>query len=143
MAVQSDGKIVIAGRLLGSGNPPSSLFGFVARYNGNGAPPPPPSSFNICLQNGSLNFRFNSTTGAYEFRDCSKGVVLTGTGVLSGLGCKVYLNDTGPNKVSDRNISITVNTCTKVATVSITIKSLNRTYGFTDNDMTTGVCQCP
>jgi uncharacterized delta-60 repeat protein len=144
VAIQSDGKIVIVGEHFTS----PSWSGWVARYLASGATPPPPDpSFDICLQSDNSNagwliFKFNSTTGAYEFRDCSKGVVLTGTGTLSSLGCKLYLNDTGPNKSSDRSVSITVNTCTNTATVSVTIKSLNKTYGFTDNDITQGSCSC-
>jgi len=148
VAIQSDGKIVVVGPLLQT-FPQRS--GFVARYIGNGTtpppPPPPPPSFDICLQNdmsngGRLIFRFNSTTGAYDFHDCAKGTVLSGVGTLGSIGCKLSLNDLGP-KPSDRNVSVMVNTCTKSATLSISIKSPSKMYGFTDSDITQGSCTCP
>ena len=143
VTIQTDGKIVIAGDDINV-DQPSAL---VARYNGNGAPPPPPPppppSFNICIQNGSLIFKFNSTTGAYEFRDCAKNLTLTGTGTVSTQFCKLFLNDKGPNKPSDRNVAVTVNTCTRVASVAITIVSPAKSYSFTDNDVTQGSCTCP
>jgi uncharacterized delta-60 repeat protein len=149
LAIQSDGRVVIAGDVLFSTCCANQNSGLVARYNGNGAPPPPPPpSFDICLQNdmsnaGKLIFKFNSSTGAYEFRDCSKGFVLTGTGTITVNSCKLELLDLGPVKPSDRTVSVQVNTCTKKATVSITIKSPSKMYGFTDNDITQGSCTCP
>jgi len=144
VAIQTDGKIVIAGDDVNVFEP-SAL---VARYGGNGVPPPPPPSFDICLQNDSSNagqliFKFNSATGAYEFRDCPKGFVLTGTGTITVNSCKLELFDPGPAKPSDRTVFVQVNTCTKKATVSVTIKVPSKMYGFTDNDITQGSCSCP
>jgi uncharacterized delta-60 repeat protein len=145
-AIQSDGKIV----LVGAQTDQNQLLGLIARFLGNGGPPPPPPPpiFDICLQNdnsnaGRLIFKFNSATGAYEFVDCSKGVVLSGTGTIAVNSCKLDLTDLGPVKPSDRNISVLVNPCTKKGTVTITIKSPARMYGFTDNDITQGSCACP
>jgi len=140
LALQADGKIVGAGELIGLDFSP--FAGIVARFNGSGGAP---SNFDICVessQNSKLIFKFNSTTGAYEFHDCSKGYVLTGTGTLSTVSCKLYLNDTG-SKPSDRTVAVIVNTCTRAATVSVAIKSPAKTYGFTDNDITQGTCSCP
>ena len=106
-------------------------------------PPPPPPAFDTCVQNGSLFLKFNSSTGAYEFRNCTKGVVLTGTGTLAKNGCKLFLNDSGPAKMPDRNVAVTVNTCTRVGTVSVTIFSTSKTYSFMVNDITQGSCTCP
>ncbi|MEW6207714.1 MAG: hypothetical protein AB1631_05060 [Acidobacteriota bacterium] len=144
-AIQSDGKILLVGAQTDQGQ----LFGLVARFLGNGAPPPPPPPvFDICLQtnngnSGKLVFKFNSATGAYEFRDCAKGFVLTGTGTITVNFCKLDLTDVGPVKPSDRTVTVQVNTCTKKATVSVTIKSPSKMYGFTDNDITQGSCTCP
>jgi len=139
LALQTDGKIVVAGHA----NAGFSDAGLVVRYNGSVGPPAPQPAFDICAQSGSLTFRLNSITGAYEFSDCAKGTVLTGAGTLSKIGCKLYLNDSGPNKSPDRTISVAANTCTRAATVSVTIKSLSKTYGFTDSDITQGSCLCP
>src|SRR5262249_37736119 len=110
LAIQSDGKIVMAGTLAEIVNPFVVFHAVVARFNGSGAPPPPPA-FNICVQNGSLIFKFNSNTGAYEFRDCAKGYGLTGTGIITVSSCKIQLQDAGPDsKHSDRNVLVKVNT---------------------------------
>ena len=140
LALQTDGKIVVAGHTRVG----SSDVGLIARYNGSVGPPPQPPAFNFCVQNGSLTLKFNSTTGAYEFHDCAKGFVLTGTGTLSVNGCKLDLHDTGPNpNHPDRDVLVKVNTCTKVGTVSVTINSPQKTFGFTDSDITQGSCACP
>ncbi len=141
VAIQSDGKIVIAGKVFSSF---SDTSGLVARYNGDGAAPPPPPSFNYCVEKSLLIFKFNSTTGAYEFRDCSKGFVLMGTGTITVNSCKIDLFDSGPNaNHSDRNVHVRVNTCTGVGTVSLTVNSPSKSVGYTDNDITTGICTCP
>ena len=134
----ADSKIVIATGMLGAG-------GLVARFNGNGAapPPPPPPAFDICIDNGPLKFRFNSTTGAYEFRDCAKGFLLGGTGTVTVNSCKIQLQDGGPGKNSGREILVIANTCTKVGTVSVKITSPLKNYVYTDNDITQGSCTCP
>jgi uncharacterized delta-60 repeat protein len=150
--IQSDGRVVIAGNVFFSGSDPSGL---VARYNGSGAPPPPPQ-FNICVQKDSLIFKFNSSTGAYEFRDCASGFLLTGTGTMIVAPCKITLKDTeqsasqsgGDSNNSDDgdgelDLLVKVNTCTNVGTVSLVTSSPPQSYGYTDIDITTGSCACP
>jgi hypothetical protein len=150
--IQSDGKIVIAGDVLFSS---SDASGLVARYNGSGAPPPP-TAFDICVQNGSLIFKFNSSTGAYEFRDCASGFLLTGAGTIIIAPCKVTIKDTqqsanGSGQDSNGSddgddtleLLVKVNTCTKVGTVSLVTDSPDQNYNYTDSDITTGSCSCP
>jgi uncharacterized delta-60 repeat protein len=146
--IQSDGKVVIAGVVFFSD---SDASGLVARYNGSGAPPPPPA-FDICVQKDSLIFKFNSSTGAYEFRDCSTGFLLTGTGTIIVAPCKVTIKDSqqgangsGQDDDGDQTLDllVKVNTCTKVGTVSLAASSPAQNYNYTDTDITTGSCACP
>lgn len=150
--IQSDGRVVITGDVFFSG---SDASGLVARYNGSQAPPPP-SPFNICVQKDSLVFKFNSSTGAYEFRDCSTGFLLTGSGTVLVSPCKITIKDTGQSanqSGGDSNNSddgdgeldllVKVNTCTNVGTVSLVTSSPPQSYGYTDIDITTGSCACP
>lgn len=65
--------------------------------------------FNKCAQSESagLVFQFNSTTGEYMFTSCTKGLILSGRGVLSSASCKLTLTDTGPDsKKPDRKVSL-------------------------------------
>jgi len=134
-AIQNDGKILIAGLFTDGG--PANKVALLARYDGG----PLLSIFDVCAQSGSFKFQFNSMTGAYEFRDCAKGTVLTGTGVISVSSCKTYLNTASSTKGAARTVAVTVNNCTKVA--SVQLKNGSTTYGFTDTDITQGSCMCP
>ena len=134
VAVQADGKILTTG---------TTGFDFLVLRYGEGAAPPPVPQFDICVQNGHLIFKFNSATGAYELRDCAKGFVLTGTGTLSSLGCKIYLNDGGPFSNSGRDVSVEINICTKVGKVTAKTTSPAKNYSFTDSNITNNSCQCP
>jgi uncharacterized delta-60 repeat protein len=143
LAIQSDGKIVVAGAIDSASS--STVMGVVLRFGGSAGPPsPPPPSFNICVEKNSRILSFNSTTGTYEFRDCSKGFVLTGTGEITVNSCKLELRDSGPNSNHpDRNVLVKVNTCTKVGQVSIVTTSPAKTYSYTDSDISVGNCTCP
>ena len=145
IAIQNDGKIVVAGVIDSSSS--STVMGVVMRFGGSAGPPPPPPpppSFDICVEKNSRIFSFNSTTGAYEFRDCSKGFVLTGSGEITVNSCKLELRDSGPNSNHpDRNVLVKVNTCTKVGQVSIVTTSPAKTYGYSDSDISVGSCTCP
>lgn len=110
-------------------------------------PPKSCSSFDFCVQddaNGNL-IRFNSTTGAYSFMNCRKGVTLTGVGrVVKRFGngfCKVELSDTGPDpKRPDRNVSVAVNPCTGFANAQVTTGRAIFTIG--DSNIYNNVCGC-
>ena len=144
LALQNDGKIVIVGdSFVGS---PLSALGLVARYNGDGTPPPPPPPppvvFDICVENGPLKFRFNSNTGAYEFRDCGKNLTIAGTGTVTKSFCKIRIED-GEGKNSGRLIDVSANTCTRAATAMVKLTNPAKTYNYSDSDITSGNCTCP
>jgi hypothetical protein len=97
----------------------------------------------ICIQQGTVIFTFNSATGQYLFFDCSKNISLSGTGIVTQSFCKITLTDTGPiPKKPDRNINILVNTCTRVGTATVSIKSPAKTYSLNDNDISNSACNC-
>lgn len=99
-----------------------------------------PDDFQICVDQGSSVFTFNSSTGQYLFLDCTKGIVITGIGQVSQFFCKLTLTDKGASP--KRNIVVTVNPCTGFATASITHASLIKTITINDNNIHTGRCGC-
>ena len=102
-----------------------------------------PDDFQICIDQGSSIFTYNSSTGQYLFFDCSKGIVITGTGTLGQFFCKLTLTDKGPiPKHPDRNISVVVNPCTGNATATISHTSLAKPVVITDNNINSGACGC-
>jgi hypothetical protein len=105
------------------------------------------AGFDYCVQDNNNPSRFikiNSTTGAYEYHDCSKGMVLSRTGLVTTSFCKIALTDRGPNpKRPDRQISVDINPCTLHAVASIKVTPTSTTVNFTDSNITNNTCECP
>lgn len=104
-----------------------------------------PDDVQLCIHQGSVVFTLNTATGQYLFFDCSKGVSLTGTGVVTRNFCKLTLTDKGANpKKPDRNINIEINTCANTGQGAITIVSGGRSTNFSiiDNNINSFVCGC-
>lgn len=102
-----------------------------------------PDDVQICIHQGSVVFTLNTATGDYLFFDCSKGISLSGTGVVTQNFCKITLTDKGTDpKRPDRNINITINPCTNSGQGAITIIPTNRSYSITDNNINSFVCGC-
>jgi hypothetical protein len=103
--------------------------------------------FDYCVQDNNNPNRFikiNSTSGAYEYHDCSKGVVLSGTGVVSTAFCKIALTDRGPNpKRPDRSISVDINPCTAHAVAAIKVSNTASTVNLSDTNINNNNCECP
>jgi hypothetical protein len=99
--------------------------------------------FNFCLQddsNGNI-LQFNSLTGAYQFTQCSTGLILTGTGTVTVNGCNLQLNQNTTN----RKVSATVDTCTNSGSAVITVRTPLRAtfYSINDSNTTNNTCTCP
>ena len=127
VAIQSDGRIVVAGR---AGLYPTS--GRLVRYNS--------AAFNICLQddsNGNI-LKINSTTGDYLFMTCS-GVTLGGRGTLIRKGTTMTLQD----YASDRRVLMTYDSGVRRGTASIRILSSGRSFSIMDRDTANNTCGCP
>lgn len=100
-----------------------------------------PDDVQICMQQGPISLTYNTSTGQYLFFDCSKGVSLTGVGIVAEHFCKLTLTDKGPvPKIPDRNVSILVNTCTGAG--SATISFGGKTYSISDGNISLGSCGC-
>lgn len=103
--------------------------------------------FDICVQDNIVPGRFlefNSTTGAYEYHDCLKGVTFSGTGAVSQTECKIQLFDSGPDpKRPDRLVSVLVNRCTKRGDATIRAPGSSTTVSLGDSDITNNTCECP
>jgi uncharacterized delta-60 repeat protein len=133
LALQTDGRIVAAGFALSDGNG----FDFaLARYGGD---PPPGPGFDTCLQdesNGNL-LQFNSTTGDYQFTNCS-GITLGGTGVLTRRGGIITLEQYGP----DRRVLARIDGGVNKGTASVQILSPGTTFTITDRNTLNNTCSC-
>lgn len=101
--------------------------------------------FDYCVQDDNNPKRFiqiNSTTGAYKFTDCGKGLTLSGTGGVASYFCKTELFDQGPNpKKPDRFVDVQVNPCTKVGDATIQFGSNSITLH--DSNFANNTCACP
>jgi len=105
------------------------------------------AGFDFCVQDDHIPSRFikiSSTTGKYEYHDCSKGVTLSGTGTVSISFCKIQLTSKGPDpKRPDRAISVLVNPCTMRGDATIKGPGVTGTATLGDADVTNNNCACP
>lgn len=125
-ALQSDGKLVIAGNTAGA-----TVQGALARYKG--------TSFDICLQdesNGNI-LQINPETGDYLFKNCA-GTVLGGVGTLTRRGNLITLqNNTGSHK-----LQATIDGNTGKATATLKIFGQGPALTITDRDITNNSGTC-
>jgi hypothetical protein len=71
-------------------------------------------------QQGSAILTIDTATGNYIFFECSKGLMLSGTGVITQNSCKIQLTHLGDDpKRPDRNVNVLINPCTLAGTASI------------------------
>ena len=103
--------------------------------------------FDFCVQddvNPSIFIKISTTTGAYEFTDCRKGIVFGGTGVVSIFFCKIELTDAGPDpKRPDRSIDVLINPCTRRGDASVRPPGTFNTTKIGDSDVFNNTCECP
>ena len=133
VALQTDGRIVAAGRAGTNRNADFAL----ARYT--------PTGFDYCIQDEARGniLRFNSVTGEYDFINCYKNITLTGRGAITANGCKIDLMDTGINpKKPDRNVTVSVNSCTRNGSASIFVFASGYRTILGDADFTNNSCLC-
>lgn len=132
-AIQSDGRIVTVGRAGSFEGPDFGLARFL------------PTSFDMCMQdesNGNL-LLFNSTTGDYQFQNCSKGIILLGRGAITSNSCKLTLKDSGKNpKRPDRNVQALVNLCAKSGAATVQIYSPSSRSEINDPNIADNHCAC-
>jgi uncharacterized delta-60 repeat protein len=129
VALQPDGKIVLAGLVVND----QFIFDFaLARFDGDGP------SFDTCIQDdGSGNiFQFNSTTGDYQFTNCT-GLTTAGTGIVTHRGSLITLEYTGP----DRRVLVRF-TSSNRATATIQLFSPRTTFTIMDRNTANNTCAC-
>jgi uncharacterized delta-60 repeat protein len=126
VAIQSDGRIVVAGQASNS-----DLPGVLARYNN--------VVFDTCLQddsNGSI-LMLNSITGDYLFTTCS-GLTIGGTGTVIKRGGIISLQ----HYAADRRVLAKIDTSANKATAAIQILSQGMTFTITDRNTANNSCVC-
>lgn len=105
------------------------------------------AGFDYCVQDDHIPGRFikiSSTTGKYEYHDCSKGITISGTGTVAISFCKIQLTSKGPDpKKPDRAISVLVNPCTMRGDASVKGPGVTGTVALGDADVTNNNCACP
>jgi uncharacterized delta-60 repeat protein len=127
LLLQADGKIVAPGCVFQS----STLDFVVARYIGE--------TFDFCIQddsNGNL-LQFNSTTGNYQFTNCS-GFTLSGTGTLIKRGGIITLQ----HYAIDRRVLARIDGGANKGTATIQVLSLGTTFTITDRNTANNTCAC-
>jgi uncharacterized delta-60 repeat protein len=131
VAIQADGKIVVAGITLASDGNWDFLL---ARYLGDES-----SRFDLCLQdesNGGL-LQINTMTGEYQFTNCA-GLTVGGTGTITRRGAVVNLQ----HNAADRRVRANINTAASKATATVQLIPQRRTFVITDRDITNNPCAC-
>ncbi|HYV03798.1 MAG TPA: hypothetical protein VFB82_04395 [Blastocatellia bacterium] len=101
--------------------------------------------FDFCVQDNVTPGRFikiNSTTGAYEFHECSKNIVFAGTGNPGIFFCKVTLSDGGGNP-PNRAVSVALNPCTGFGNAQVRLPGALKAISISDSNIFNNTCECP
>jgi len=109
----------------------------LAAYPGRTCQPVP--VFDFCIQdesNGNL-LKFNSTTGNYQFTNCST-LTLNGTASIIRKGGIISLQHYG----SDRRLIARIDTSSNIATASIQVFGQASTFGIIDRNISNNSCSC-
>lgn len=98
------------------------------------------SNFDICIQDESNAkiLKFNSTTGDYEFTNCSD-LTLVGTASLVKRGSNITLQ----HYSNDRRVLAQVDFSVKRAIASIQTFSEQRSFTIIDRNTSNNTCTCP
>ena len=96
-------------------------------------------SFDRCIQDDSsgIVLKINSSTGEYEFANCS-GIIVGGSGTLTRMGCLIVLQ----HYAGDKRVLARIDTCQNKATASVQILSQGRTFTISDRDTRNDTCAC-
>jgi uncharacterized repeat protein (TIGR01451 family) len=96
--------------------------------------------FNLCLQDETSGnfFKFNSTTGQYQFKACASGVTLSGTGTVIIRGNIITLQ----HVTQDRRVQVQVDTGTKRASATIQVFALGANFSIADSNILNNTCAC-
>lgn len=128
LAVQPDGKVVVAG--YGAGDLSQDFA--LARYGDY-------ANFNLCVQDESNDYKLllNSVTGEYEAFNCS-GFMAYGTGSIVQKGGTITMQ----HYASDRRVLVKMDNNQHKATASIQLFSTGQSISIADRDTLNSVCSC-
>jgi uncharacterized delta-60 repeat protein len=130
LAYQPDGRIIAVGST--ELTPPFATRDFAtARYNGD-------NTFDFCIQddgNGSV-LKINTTTGEYQFSNCS-GLLVSGTAYISRKAGTITLQQNGP----DRRLVARIDGGTHKANATLQLFPQG-TYLLTDRNTLNNTCSC-
>jgi uncharacterized delta-60 repeat protein len=131
--LQSDGKVVVAGGSLQYHSDPfaNRLDFTLIRYLNTG--------FDACIQDDSSSnlLQFNSTTGEYQFTNCS-GLTVAGTGNLTRRGSAITLQ----HNATDRRVMVSLDTNSNRATASLQALTQGKSFSITDRNILNNACSC-
>ena len=99
--------------------------------------------FDVCIQDNTTRkiLVFSSTTGQFQFFDCSKNITFSGTSVPARNFCKITLGGaTGGKTGGGGTVSATANTCTQAATATVVVNGV--THVLNDSNMSNNTCGC-
>jgi len=131
LAYQPDGKIIAVGSTELS--PPFATRDFAtARYDGD-------TSFDLCIQDDSTGsvLKINTTTGEYQFSNCS-GLLVGGTAYISRKAGTISLQQYGP----DRRLVAKIDGGTHKANATLQLLPQGSTYLLTDRNTLNNTCSC-
>lgn len=100
--------------------------------------------FDFCVQDDKIPGRFikvNSTTGAYEFHECSKNITFAGTGNAGIFFCKVTVSDGGGNP-PNRSVSVALNPCTGFGNAQVRLPGAPKAINISDSNIFNNTCAC-
>ncbi|MEK6299866.1 MAG: hypothetical protein AABO41_04020 [Acidobacteriota bacterium] len=101
--------------------------------------------FDFCVQDDLVPGKFikiSSTSGAYEFHECTKNIVLTGTGTPDIFFCKVTVSD-GGGPVPNRSVNVALNPCTAFGNAQIRLPGSKIVFNISDSNIFDNTCACP
>jgi hypothetical protein len=95
--------------------------------------------FDLCIQDDSSGsiFKIKSTTGDYQFTNCS-AFTLTGTGILNKKGGIITLQD----YAADRRVLARSDSSVNKGTASIQVFGQGTTFTIVDRNTANNICAC-
>ena len=101
--------------------------------------------FDLCIQDDATRavLTINTTTGSYQFADCSKGVSFSGVGVVTRdpSMCKIFFSSAG-GKVGSSTTSATMNLCTMTGSAQVFKPGSTTATKLNDSNLGNNTCGC-
>jgi hypothetical protein len=129
MSVSGDfgGALTLDNVMLNSG---ANRHGFVAALD---------TPYDVCIQDDSSRdtMQINTTTGEYQFKKCSTGLLLAGIATLTRRGSVITVQAMG----GDRRVQASIDGASGKATASVQVIGTG-TFSLTDRNIANNTCSC-